>query len=170
MTRAGGEEKAEHALLGQGAEVYLPRYDKLIKSRHVRGRNAKKRFVETVPLFPAYLFARLDGAGVVKARGLDEVHGLLMSNGEAVTVRESVIDEIRHLCETGAYDDLCNIRLYAGDQVLIVAGLYGGYIGTVVQQPKSKSKIHVEIGRLKVVGTLDILRKLADQKGVRTPA
>lgn len=167
--RGGAEEKARDALQDEGYEIFLPMHLKVTKPRHVRGKNAPKRKQVLRPMFSTYLFANLSLEQLSKVTSEKEVYGVLKVNDQPAVIWPSVIEEIRHVCEMGVHDEARSIQLFAGDQVILSSGPAEGYVGHVVRQPGSESRVDVEINGLKVVATLDNLRKLADQHGNGQP-
>ncbi len=88
-TKASKEENAAHHLRNQGFETYLPRYRKT--RRHARKVDEVLR-----PLFPRYLFVRLD----LEADRWHAVHGTIgvsrMIGGETPTAApDGVVDAIK---------------------------------------------------------------------------
>jgi transcriptional antiterminator RfaH len=76
QTQVNGELKAAQNLLRQGFAIYLPRYLK-------RRRHARKTDLIAKPLFPRYLFVRIDNA-TQRWRSIQSTIGVarLVCNGE----------------------------------------------------------------------------------------
>lgn len=95
-TQAGKEAVAEINLLNQGFEPYLPRY-------HRRRRHARR--VDTVlsPLFPRYLFVRLDPAAQRwrSVNGTFGVSYMLTDGATPIVVPDKMINVIREREEGG---------------------------------------------------------------------
>jgi transcriptional antiterminator RfaH len=90
QTQPNGEMRANINLARQGFEAYLPRY--LRQRRHARKVEQVAR-----PLFPSYLFVRLDTERE-RWRSVNGTFGVshLVSQGDApISIPEGVIDAIR---------------------------------------------------------------------------
>lgn len=162
--RGAAEDKARRALEEKEFEVFLPTYKRLKSpSRHARGKRAKKLIEETV-LLRGYLFARMRPDKLAQVTHVAEVHSVLKVNDKPARVADSVIEALEHHCAMGTYDDVQEIKLYAGDRIIVSSGPMEGFTGTVVQQPGSENRVDVEINGFKFVSSLDNLRKLADQR------
>lgn len=125
QTRAKAEVKAAHNLIRQGFEIYLPKYLK---------RRSHARKVESVqaPLFPSYLFVRIDMA-TQRWRAIQSTFGVsrLVSNGsDPAPVSQQVLSSLRM-----REDDRGCIRLdkrpkfALGDRVRVVAGVFAENLG-----------------------------------------
>lgn len=89
-TQVSAEAKAAWHLANQGYEVYLPRYRK-------ERRHARRVEQVTAPLFPRYLFVRLD-LEVEQWRSINGTVGVcyLLTNGERpLAVGEDVITAVQ---------------------------------------------------------------------------
>jgi transcriptional antiterminator RfaH len=97
-TRSRAEEKALRHLANQGFGPYLPRY-----RRHVR--HARRNAVVLRPLFPGYLFVRLDPSACRwrSINGTVGVQEILTDGDMPLPVADRIIDEIvAREDETGA--------------------------------------------------------------------
>lgn len=95
-TLAQKEAIAALNLRNQGFEVYLPRYRKT-------RRHARRVDVVSTPLFPRYLFVRMDPA-VQRWRSINGTIGIsyLLSEGpEPIAIPDAVIDVIREREDDG---------------------------------------------------------------------
>jgi transcriptional antiterminator RfaH len=95
-TQAGKEAFAAQNLLNQGFEPYLPRYRK-------RRRHARRVDTVLAPLFPRYLFLRMDPAQQ-RWRSINGTFGvcyLLADGAEPMTLPDGMIDAIRTREEDG---------------------------------------------------------------------
>lgn len=107
-------------LAGRLAEVFLP----MLKARMPRwGRMA----ISTAPLFPCYVFARLDlRTNYFEVKYLAGVSGLVSAGNEPIVVPEAIIGEIR----SRGVDDVVEIRevpFDSGQQVRVVDGPFRGF-------------------------------------------
>jgi transcriptional antiterminator RfaH len=102
-------------------EVYVPR---LREHRTRRGR----RLVTVMPLFPSYLFLRIQDGRWWDARWCACVCGLIMNGGSPAVMTDNIIEELRRR-EVGGAFELPTLRLEPGVQVKILAGPLAGQIG-----------------------------------------
>jgi transcriptional antiterminator RfaH len=121
-TKAGEERRARDQVSRFATEVLLP----LVKVR-IRRRS---RLVESLaPLFPGYLFARLDAeresARLRYTRGL---RGFVPSDAQPAEVPGWIINELRERCMRGPVE-LPGRILARGDRVLIVDGPFQEFEG-----------------------------------------
>lgn len=89
QTQARAEERARINLKRQGFEAYLPRYQR--ERRHARRRDLVK-----APLFPGYIFVRLD-LEVAAWRSINGTFGisqLICFGDRPAAVPEGVVEEI----------------------------------------------------------------------------
>ena len=118
LSQAHSENKAEHHLQRQGFETYLPRFSK-------RRRHARKIESVLAPLFPRYLFVRID-MDVSPWRAVRSTVGVrdLISLGEWPTpVDDSIIEVIRNReNETGAVQLNYHTRWERGQKVRVAIG------------------------------------------------
>lgn len=123
-TRANCEEKAAHHLRNQNFETYLPRYRKT--RRHARRVEEVLR-----PLFPRYLFVRLD----LDAERWRVVHGTIgvshmIGQGDSPTpVPESVIATITVREETQGIVRLDSPKFREGEPLRIECGPFAEQVG-----------------------------------------
>lgn len=116
---------AEANLQRQGFETYLPWY-----TRVVRQRGACRQVVE--PLFPRYLFLRIDTIRqtVAPIRSTLGVSNLVTFGQRLPPVPDFVIDTLRHSVDGHSGPQVRNEQEYiAGQSVIVVAGPFEGLQG-----------------------------------------
>jgi len=119
-TKPGKERWVRDQLAGRVSEVFLP----MLKARMPRwGRMA----VSVAPLFPCYVFARLDlKASYFEVRYLAGVSGLVSAGKDPIVVPEAIIAEIR----ARGTDDVVEIPedpFDSGQPVRVVEGPFRGF-------------------------------------------
>lgn len=131
------EAVAEENLLRQGYRVYLPRI------RNTRRRAG--RWADTVePLFPRYLFIRIDPAmrSTAPVRSTRGVSGLVRHCGLPAVVPEQVIETIMQCADTGSGLHSDGHPLFcAGDPVRLVEGPLAGMEGVFTEKDGEKRVI-----------------------------
>ncbi len=124
-TMARNEERASYHLRNQGYEVYLPRYRK--KRRHARRTDWVK-----MPLFPRYLFVRLDlevmpWPAVQSTVG---VSALVCSGNEPVPIRSELIAAIQGRENPDGLVEMSeNFSGKPGDRVTLLDGPFAEFEG-----------------------------------------
>lgn len=159
-TKAGAERLAEGNLERQGFHVYLPR-------AQLRKRSARGSGVVTVPLFPRYIFIRLDLENA-PWRAVNSTYGVsrLVSFGERpAPVDDAVIAEIRaREREDGIVPLVDTVSLTPGEKVEITHGAFSDQTG-IFQCRSDKERVTVLLsllGRdLSVTLESDLVRKVA---------
>jgi transcriptional antiterminator RfaH len=125
-TKPLGERTAQVNLERQGYETYLPRLVQIARRQ--------QRWSESiVPLFPRYLFLRLD----TELQSLRPVHStvgvcnLVRFGAHCAVVREAVIEELRARADpaTGLHRLKAAARFARGTRVRITAGPFCGISG-----------------------------------------
>jgi transcriptional antiterminator RfaH len=120
QTQVNAETKAAYNLLRQGFEIYLPRYLK-------RRSHARKIDRIPAPLFPRYVFVRIDMA-TQRWRSIQSTFGVshLLFNGvEPASVENDVIDLLRSQeNERGMINMDRRARFAIGDKVHVLAGAF----------------------------------------------
>ena len=123
-TQPSGEDKAAFHLRNQGFEAYLPRYRRRI-------RHARREKIVLRPLFPRYLFVRLD-LEKDQWRSINGSVGVsyIMCNGdEPLAVPQGVIEGIvQRESEDGAVS-LAPQEFSRGERVFISEGPFAEYTG-----------------------------------------
>jgi len=119
-TKPGKERWVKDQLASRLSEVFLP----MLRARMPRwGRLA----MSTAPLFPCYLFARLDlQSDYFTVKYLAGVSGLVSAGNDPIVVPEGIITEIR----ARGVDDIVEIRedpFDSGQPVLVVEGPFRGF-------------------------------------------
>ena len=135
-TKAGDEERANANLLNQEIETFLP----LFKAHNLRG----VKMVRTIrPLFPSYLFARLNldlhYARVKWTRGVSRVLG----NREGpVPVSEAVVQTIR---DRVGRDNLIELEeeMKEGDLVQVISGPIKDLLGVFQKRMSGKDRVKI---------------------------
>ena len=123
-TRANAEWKALANLRRQGFEAYLPRYRKL-------RRHARKTELVGAPLFPRYLFLRLDAAkerwrAVLSTFG---VASLVCRDGAPVPVPDGVVEAIMAREDSQAFVDLTRQADFkTDDAVQVISGPFADHL------------------------------------------
>ena len=124
-THAQSEEKAAHHLRNQGFEVYLPRYLK-------RRRHARKTELIKAPLFPRYMFVKID-INFYRWRSINSTLGvkhIVCSGSDPSPVPTDIIESIR------SYENDSGIvvvdprgRFQQGDPVRLLDGPFADVVG-----------------------------------------
>ena len=131
QTQANAENKAVAHLGRQGFATYLPRYLK-------RRRHARRVDMVAAPLFPRYLFVKMD-TGIQRWRSIYSTIGVsrLVCNGDCpVPVPDAVIDALRSRENISGYvqfDD--RPKFGAGDKVRILEGAFYDCLGIYAGMP-----------------------------------
>lgn len=137
-TKANAELKALRHLTNQGFYAYLPRY---IKQR----RHARKTENVSTPLFPRYLFIRLD-MDTDRWRPLLSTIGLshLVCRGEKPAyIDDTVIDSIReHENEVGLIDLNLARTMVRGDKIKVINGPFANLEG-LFDGNSSENRVHI---------------------------
>lgn len=117
-THANSEWKALTNLRRQGFEAYLPRYRKM-------RRHARKSEIVAAPLFPRYLFLRLDAAKERWRAALSTfgVSSLICRDGLPAPVPEGVVEAIMAREDAQEFVDLTRqVDFKPGDKVQVMSG------------------------------------------------
>jgi transcriptional antiterminator RfaH len=120
QTQVNAEAKAARNLLKQGFEIYLPRYLK-------RRSHARKVDNVAVPLFPRYMFVRIDTA-TQRWRAIQSTFGvasLVLTGSEPAPVPPQVLHSLRAREDESGYVKLDKRPKFAlGDRVRVIAGAF----------------------------------------------
>jgi transcriptional antiterminator RfaH len=125
QTQVNAEAKAARNLVQQGFEIYLPRYLK---------RRSHARKVETVPapLFPRYLFVRID-MDAQRWRSIQSTFGVsrLITNGpDPAPLAREVLHVLRAREDEGGFVVMNHRAAFAmGEKVRILAGAFSDVVG-----------------------------------------
>lgn len=119
-TKTGKERWVRDQLSALLPEVFLP----LLEARTPRWG---KLAWSIAPLFPGYLFARLDPQKhYFDVRYLPGVHGLVSAGNDPVAVPQGVIEEIRRRGVNGVVK-IEEKNLGVGDRIRVVEGPFRGF-------------------------------------------
>jgi transcriptional antiterminator RfaH len=125
QTQINAEARAACNLVRQGFEIYLPRYLKL-------RRHARKVEKVSAPLFPRYMFVRIDIAAQ-RWRSVQSTYGvshLVLNGSDPAAVAEQVIDALKARHDAGGYVKLDQRPKFAiGEKVRVLAGVFAENLG-----------------------------------------
>jgi len=125
QTRINAEMKAARNLVRQGFEIYLPRYLK-------RRSHARKIDKIPAPLFPRYLFVRIDMA-TQRWRSIQSTFGVsrLVCNGpDPAPVAQQVLNSLKAREDESGYVRLDRRPKFAlGEKVRVLAGAFADNLG-----------------------------------------
>jgi transcriptional antiterminator RfaH len=150
-TKPNREDLAHRSLGIRGIDVFLPRIleDEQYASLFPR--------LQPAPLFPGYLFVRMDLATdfprVVWAPGIRE---LLCLGGGPVPVGDQVIEHIRLRCDDRGVVHLPRTPWNRGDRVEIASGPFAGLLATVETVMPRRQRIKLLIDFLARQTSIDI--------------
>lgn len=121
-TKTGGEERSTWHLKNQGFEAYLPRYRKQV-------RHARKTEMALRPLFPGYVFVRLD-IGRQRWRAINGtfgVIGIVQFGDTPQAIPERMVQAIRAREDAVGAVDVAPQGLQKGDRVRVREGAFAEY-------------------------------------------
>ena len=132
MTKPREDERAEQHLLNQDYELFRP----LVRQYRIR---QGKQVAVTEPLFPRYLFIRLDDvlsnwASIRSTRG---VASLVRFTELPAIVPDSLVDLLRSQCDDGQIIDTTETRPFVyqqGEEVEIIEGSFRGLRAVIKEQ------------------------------------
>jgi transcriptional antiterminator RfaH len=136
QTKPGDEHRVEIHLLNQEIEPFLP----LLEVRQYQGGNIIKR---VKPLFPNYLFARLDlGLHYYKVKWTRGVSKILGTGDGPIPVSEKVVQEIR---KRAGEDNLVRLEegWKEGDIVQITTGPFKELMGIFQKKMSEKGRVRI---------------------------
>lgn len=156
-TKPRQEDLALVNLERQGYECYLPQ----LRIERVRRRKAE---IATEPMFPRYLFVRLDSSDQGKSwspiRSTLGVSQLVHFGGRAAKVDDTLVDLLRHWERAMPTEAM----FHSGDSVVITDGPFAG-IEAIYQTTDAERRafilleilskpvsMHIDIGRLRKTG------------------
>ena len=126
--RANQEARALEHLARQGFDAWLPRYRKT--RRHARS------FQTTVaPLFPGYVFVRLD-TNVQRWRSVNGTFGvrsLISQDGEPARLPGAFVESLQMRTDADGIVGPEAAPLPLGSNVRVVAGPFADYVGTLIR-------------------------------------
>ncbi len=151
------EEYAQRQLIRRGVETFLPRIAERGKAR--RGEPVVS------PLFPGYLFARLDletqYTSVIWTPG---VHSMVSFGGTPVPLETEVLDFLRRRCGSHGLI-VATPRFEPGQEVRVVDGPLAGLHGIVQERVSGRARVRVLMEllrrRTQVTLPLDLLESVA---------
>ena len=125
QTQVNAEAKAARNLLRQGFEIYLPHYLK-------RRSHARKVEKVAAPLFPRYMFVRIDLA-TQRWRSVQSTYGvshLVLNGSDPAPVAGQVIDALKAREDASGYVTLEQRPKFAiGEKVRVLAGVFADNLG-----------------------------------------
>jgi transcriptional antiterminator RfaH len=125
QTQVNAEAKAARNLVRQGFEIYLPRYLK-------RRSHARKAEKIAAPLFPRYLFVRIDMA-TQRWRSIQSTFGVshLVCNGpDPAPVAQQILGALKAREDANGYVKLDQRPKFAlGEKVRVLAGAFAENMG-----------------------------------------
>lgn len=128
------EEVAEYHLRRRGVEVFFPRLQ-LPLSIHKRK--------QIIPLFPSYLFARIQiPEEYHSALWSPGVKDLVSFNGVPAPLDEEIVAFLRQQATAGGVLMGCS-KLEAGEEVRISRGPFEGLAGIIQNPPDARGRIRV---------------------------
>lgn len=139
-TRARHETAVAKQITQLGYQSFLPK--RKIQSR----RKDRKKLIET-PLFPGYVFAKLNPIDINKILNLPSVVKILGDKGKPIPIPEEEIDSVRILVEAEAAIEP-HPYLKEGDKVRIVAGPLKGAVGWLLRVEPARSLLVVSVNIL----------------------
>jgi transcriptional antiterminator RfaH len=139
-TQSHAEARALWHLTNQGFECFLPRF---IELRH----HARQVKPALVPLFPRYLFVRLD-LDATRWRAINGTRGVvnLLANGtEPLPVPHGVVESLLAKCDPRGATPLAAMGVFArGRRVTIKSGMFQGQTGEVTEVfADERDRVHV---------------------------
>jgi transcriptional antiterminator RfaH len=127
QTQVNSEAKAARNLVRQGFEIYLPRYLK-------RRSHARKIEKVAAPLFPRYLFVRIDMA-TQRWRSIQSTFGVsrLVCNGsDPAPVAQQILNSLKAREDESGYVKLDRRPKFAlGEKVRVLAGAFADNLGLI---------------------------------------
>jgi len=141
ISQPKNERLAQTNLVRQGYEVYFPMISRERLVRH-------KPVLETVPLFPRYLFVRVGLDRWSPIRSTRGVSNVLLFGSNPAKVSEEIVNSLKnHEIEFSRPKDL-SPRFYSGQPVKVVSGSFLGHLG-IFDHSTSKDR---ECILLKILG------------------
>lgn len=135
-TRSRAEQAVANRLAAQDIEPFLPRYVEPVEWSDRLNQTWR-------PLFPGYLFARIDTVQIRTATATAGVIQILGNNGSPESVDPQQIESIRIACESGLDLTPCTYR--TGEVVLIKSGPFEGCEAIVDRMKKNRLILRVDL-------------------------
>ena len=123
-TQPNCESRVSFHLCNQGFDTYFPRYRK-------QRRHARRCEEVQAPLFPRYLFVRMD-SGTQNWQTINYTRGvqnLICQNGAPISVPEGTVDEIRAREDDSGMIKMRPVELKKGQRFTIKHGPFENLIG-----------------------------------------
>lgn len=134
------EKIVSNELNKKGIESFLP----LIKKR--QQWSDRKKWVE-FPLFPSYLFARIELKDSLYIMNTHGVNTIVKIGDKVITVEDKVVNSIKLALE-GGYE-LHPMKYFTiGDQVEVIDGPMKGVVGIVENKLKNENRLVIKIDAL----------------------
>ena len=149
-TKSGKEPWVRDQLVTRLSEVFLP----MLKARMPRwGRLS----LSVAPLFPGYLFARLDlQRNYFEVKYLPGVSGLVSAGSDPIVVPEAIINEIR----SRGVNDVVEIReepFDEGEHVRVVDGPFRGLEVIFVRYLSGLERVAILLSTIETAGLRVVL-------------
>lgn len=149
QTKPRKERALAQTLARAGVEVYGPRI------RQWRQR-AGRRFREEGPLFPGYLFVRLDFASdYPRIRWTPGLVRVVTSGGVPVPVGDPLLRRVREMEGAGSRARLRARSLEPGSRVRLSAGPFEGFQGQVVRHLSGGERVRILLELFRRQAALD---------------
>lgn len=127
-TKPHSELRAEKNLVRQDYETFSPRLAKYV-------RHARKTTMRLAPLFPGYLFVRMNISSQrwTPIESTFGVSNVVKVSDRPAPIKHGLIEElIWRTSETGEIQSL-GPQIDVGDEVRVIGGVFDDWIGTVLQ-------------------------------------
>jgi transcription elongation factor/antiterminator RfaH len=150
-TKPGNEERVKTNLLNQEIESYLPR----VKLFQYSGGKMVQRIK---PLFPNYLFAKLDlETHFSKVKWTRGVNKILGSRSGPIPISEGVV---RMIMEQAGQDDLIELqdKLKDGDLIQVTSGPLKDLMGVFKKEMSSRGRVKILLSLIGVDVPVQISR------------
>jgi transcription antitermination factor NusG len=138
QTQSRREDKVETALARKGLEAFLPKVT-------YPSRRRDRKVILTAPLFPGYLFLRVE-LDPVTLHQVIKVNGIVrvLGNGSPTPLAAEIVDSIRHIV-SGERPYYTWRYLEKGRQVRVIDGPLAGTVGTIVDKKEKKRRLVVAV-------------------------
>lgn len=133
-------------LVGCAGEVFLP----LLRTR-------TRQKISLSPLFPCYLFARLDLArDYFTVKYTAGVHGLISAGREPLAVPAAIVEDLKRRCADGAVE-LPRKAFGHGERVRIVGGPFRGFDAIFDRYLSSTERVAILLEAIQAQGIRVVL-------------
>lgn len=147
------EKKIFSRLSDSGVEAFLP------LTTVIRQWSDRKKKL-TVPLFPNYIFVRIDPKEKYRVLQVDGVVKFVSIQGNPCKMPESEIETIKKLASSGG-DITTNEDLVEGMPIRITDGPLAGIEG-VLEEKKGKTRLLVRIDSLRQTASVDVSTEMIE--------